>query len=74
MNWYYLLSLFFCFDKKISRTRQEAVLRYSLQALIVLWTVLLAIVLFSLFIQVSSISASSDYPGHTSTIFLSDNI
>lgn len=74
MNWYYLLSLFFLpLIKKFLEHVKKLFLSYSLQALIVLWTVLLAIVLFSLFIQVSSISASSDYPGHTSTIFLSDN-
>lgn len=74
INWYFLLSLLFLpLLKKLLTRVKKLIITYSSMSLVVLWTVLIAMNLFALFIQVSSITTPSNYPGYTSTIFLSDN-
>lgn len=74
INWYFLLSLLFLpFLKKLLIRVKKPIVTYSSMSLAALWTLVIALTLFALFIQVSSIAKPTNHPGYTSTIFLSDN-
>ncbi|MEQ7196107.1 sensor histidine kinase [Enterococcus avium] len=74
VNWYFLISLLFLpLLKKFLARVKKRIVTYSSMSLVAMWTLLIAMTLFALFIQVSSITKPSNYTGYTSTIFLSNN-
>lgn len=74
INWYFLFSLIFLpLIKKILVWSKRFVINFSTAALILLWTVSIALNLFFLFIQICSIAEPLNKPGYSSVIFLSDN-
>lgn len=74
INWYFVLSLVLIplIKKSLSRLK-NLFLNYSSMVLVLLWTVLIVLILFSLFVQVSSITVAPNGTNYTSTIFLSSN-
>lgn len=74
VNWYFLLTLMFLpLLKRVVARLKKLFVAYSSMALALLWTILITIALFSLFIQVNSITGPESHSGYTSTIFISDN-
>ncbi|MGG5370356.1 GHKL domain-containing protein [Enterococcus sp. AZ196] len=74
INWYFLIFLFLLpLQKKLLNRIHFYLTEPSLSFLILLWTVLIAMIFFFMFVQVSSISGPDKYSNHTSVIFLAEN-
>lgn len=74
INWYFLFFLFFSpLLKKLLNRIHLHLAESSLSLLVLLWTILISMIFFFMFVQVSSISDPEKYPSHTSVIFLADS-